>query len=107
VRGDPHNFTSLDQGLIAPRAAIIAAIVLGLGILDCERASVQVLPVELFLGGVSRLSAIHLDEAEAFGTAAIAVYYHIARFDDAYAGEKRAEIITGGVVRQVTDKQFS
>jgi hypothetical protein len=68
---------------------------------------VKVLPVELFFGCISRLNRIHLNKSEALRSARISVGNQLTRFDHAYCAEKGAEFITGSIVREISNKQFS
>jgi len=75
----------------------------GVGEVDTDVATVQLLLVEALNGGLSLIGGLEGDEAEAARAASLAVLHDNAVNDIAVLGEGIAERVVSGVPRQVAD----
>jgi hypothetical protein len=83
----------------APAAATKAALWLGPGFVDHERAPVELMLVQLADSSLRFLIRAHLDEGEAAGSSSSHVAHHADGVDLASAAEQFSELILGGRVR--------
>src|SRR5207244_1690384 len=94
-------------GAAAARAAAVTAAALrGLGDLDFDLATIDVLTVEARDGLLSVLLARHLHEAEAPRPAGVAVGHDAGRFDVADRSEDFAQTITRRGKGEATDEEL-
>jgi hypothetical protein len=70
---------------------------------DAQRATLEVLTVQLGEGLLGTLGRRHLDEAKAARLAAHAIDHDVDRQDFAALGETLREEMLGGVKREITD----
>src|SRR5689334_24563701 len=86
----------------APPARAVL-LLLRTGLVDGHRPPAVVLPVELLDRRLSLCVAAHLDEAEAFAAAGIAIGDQLGRFDGAHCRELSGDIFFGSRERQIAD----
>src|SRR5438128_2001970 len=90
---------------VAP-AAVAAAALRGLGDLDLDLATIDILTVEARDGLLGVLLARHLHEAEAPRPTGVAVGHHAGRFDAAVGSEDFAQTITRRGKGEATNEEL-
>src|SRR5210317_1953398 len=101
--------TNLPTVAAAATAAAVTAATTATGfvlrLVDLQRTTTHLLAVEGLLGRHRRV-VVHLDEAEASGTAGLAVHDQRDRVNLAVGTERFADVIFGRRERQVANVQF-
>src|SRR5262245_7412122 len=102
----PAPTTAAAAAVTTTAAPAAAAFGLGAGLVDCQRAAVLFFAVEGRDRRLGFLVAAHLDEAEAFGTAGVAVHDHLRRLHGAVSCEHLLQITIVDTVGQVAHVQL-
>jgi hypothetical protein len=105
------GFTARGDVCIAPDglpagAAWLLTWFTGLGFVHREGTTRQLGALKPLNGGFGRLALGHLDEPKAFGTASVTVGNDIDLVHHAIRLEELAEVLLGGGIRQITNKDI-
>src|SRR5581483_204495 len=87
-------------------AGIASSLARGIRQLDAQPTAVQLLAVQVAHGGLGRLEAVHLDEAEAARLPRGTIRYNGGRLDTIDGGQKLPQPLSRRRERQPTDEEL-
>lgn len=95
--------TAAATSIIAAAAATTRAV---FSFTDPDRAAVKINSIEVFDSTFAYFATGESDEGKSTGTARIPVQRHVKIDDGLVFGKKFAELVLGGLVRQIANIQF-